>query len=145
MKKLLLSTIVLLAFSVSIILFQLSCKKSADAATPITSAAVQQQNKIIYVKNIPIVAAGTSGLYQGQIYSANYDGTNQQQINITLPTGLYISYTPNVVLSPDQKTIFFSVSDINNVIGIYSSSIDGTNTKPVIAPNSTGPWIEIAY
>ena len=86
MKKIILSTIVLASFSVSIILFQISCKKSADAATLTSSTGIQQQNKIIFVKNIPLVAPGTSGLYQGQIWSANYDGTNQQQINITLPT-----------------------------------------------------------
>jgi hypothetical protein len=54
MKKILLGTIALTAFSCSIILFQISCKKSADAATPTTSIGITQQNKIIYTKNLPL-------------------------------------------------------------------------------------------
>jgi len=146
MKKLLLSTLVLLAFSVAIILFQISCKKSAVAATPTTTTAgVQQQNKILFVKNIPLVSPGTSGLYQGQIYSANYDGTDQQLLNITLPKDIYISYTPVVTISPNQKTIFFSVSNLAGDNGIYSSNIDGTNPKQVVSIDPSGPWIQVAY
>jgi hypothetical protein len=164
MKKLLLSSIVLLAFSASIVLFQMSCHKTADAQSPAyilpvatttklggvipdgttisvdgtgkisaIAAAPKQQNKIIYVKNLPL--AGSSGLYYGQIWTANYDGTGQQQINITLPSGMFVSYTPFVRLSPDQKTIFFSVSDAkndNNGTGFFSANIDGTNPKLII-------------
>src|SRR5689334_16056327 len=113
MKKIFLSSVALLTFSLSIILFQMSCKKSADAASPTVATAPLQQNKIVFTKNIPLVAPGTQGLYYGEIWVANYDGSNQQKINITLPSGLFISYQPFVKLSPDQKTIFFRVDDIN--------------------------------
>lgn len=179
MKKLLLSTIVLAAFALSILLFELSCKKTANAQSPSyvlpvattskiggvipdgTTISVdvtgkistissgntnKQQNKIIYVKNLPL--SGSQGLYYGQIWTANYDGTSKQQINITLPVGLFISYTPFVKLSPDQKTIFFSVDDAKgdkNGTGFYSSNIDGSNPRLIIPNDGTGGDIQVAY
>ncbi|HTD40052.1 MAG TPA: hypothetical protein VK671_05490 [Mucilaginibacter sp.] len=148
MKKVLLSTIVLLAFTLSIALFQISCKKSADAATPTVATTPPQQNKIVFTKNIPLVAPGTQGLYYGEIWTANYDGTNQQKLNIVLPQGLFVSYTPFVKLSPDQKTIFFRVDDVNsdkNGTGFYSCNIDGSNAKLVIANDGEIGTVEVAY
>lgn len=49
MKKLLLSTIVLTGFALSMCLFELSCKKTADAAPVVTTTTPLQQNKLIYV------------------------------------------------------------------------------------------------
>jgi hypothetical protein len=177
MKKLVLSTIVLLAFSASIILFEVSCHKTAKAQSPnyvlpvatttklggvipdgttisvdgtgkisAVAAAPKQQNKIIYVKNLPL--PGNPSLDYGQIWTANYDGSGQQQINITLPTGLFISYTPFVRLSPDQKTIFFSVSDAkndNNGTGFFSANVDGTNPKLIIPYDGAIGTVEVAY
>jgi len=146
MKKILLSTIVLTAFSFSIILFQISCKKSADAATTTTSTGTTQQSKIIYTKNLPL--SGSQGIYYSEIGVANYDGTSAQKINITLPTGLFIDYTTFVKLSPDQKTIFFRVADVKqdtNGTGFYSANIDGTNAKLIVPNDGTGGTIEVAY
>lgn len=146
MKKILLSTIVLTAFSCSIILFQVSCKKSADAATSTTSTGVSQENKIIYTKNLPL--SGSQGEFYGEIWIANYDGSNPQKINITLPSGLFVSYTTFVKLSPDQKTIFFRVDDAQgdkNGTGFYSANIDGTNAKLIVPNDGTGGTIEVAY
>jgi hypothetical protein len=146
MKKILLSTFVLTAFSLSIILFQISCKKSAEAATPTTSTGVTQQNKIIYTRNL--LLSGSQGTYYDEIWIANYDGTNPQKINITLPAGLFVDYTTFVKLSPDQKTIFFSVADANgdkNGTGFFSANIDGTNAKLIVPNDGTGGTIEVAY
>jgi hypothetical protein len=178
MKKIFLSTIALSLFALSAILFQISCKKTANAQsssyvlpTATTSrlggvipdgttisvdgngristnniGTEKQQNKIIFTKNIPL--AGTSGQYYGQIWTANYDGTNQQQINISLPNGLFVSYTPFVKLSPDQKTIFFYVDDFNgdkNGTGFYSSNIDGSNPKLIIPNDGAISTIQVAY
>ncbi len=146
MKKILLSTIVLTAFSCSIILFQVSCKKSADAATSNSNVAVTQQSKIIYTKNLPV--SGSTGAYYCEIWIANYDGSNAQKINITLPSGLFVDYTTFVKLSPDQKTIFFRVADVNNDnngTGFYSSNIDGTNAKLIVPNDGTSGTIEVAY
>lgn len=144
MKKILLSTVVLTAFSFSIILFEISCKKSADAAMTPTSST--QQNKIIYTKNLPV--SGSTGIYYSEIWIANYDGSSAQKINISLPTGLFVDYTTFVKLSPDQKTIFFRVSDVKqdtNGTGFYSANIDGSNAKLIVPNDGTGGTIEVAY
>ena len=146
MKKILLSTIVLTAFSFSIILFQISCKKSADAATPNTTTGATQQSKIIYTKNLPL--SGSQGIYYSEIWVVNYDGTNPQKINISLPTGLFVDYTTFVKLSPDQKTIFFRAADAKQDTkgtGFYSANIDGTNAKLIVPNDGTGGTIEVAY
>jgi len=145
MKKILLSTIVLTGFSLSIILFQISCKKSADAATTPTTT-VTQQNKIIYTKNLPV--SGSTGIYYSEIWIANYDGSSPQKININLPTGLFVDYTTFVKLSPDQKTIFFRVSDVKQDkigTGFYSANIDGSNAKLIVPNDGNGGTIEVAY
>jgi len=167
-----------LAFSIAMLLFQMSCKKEAIAvqtlntgktATTTTLGSVMvdgtsitvdengristlatttpvQQNKIIYTKNLPIKAV--PGQYQGEIWSANYDGSNKKKINIVLPAGLYISYTPFIKLSPDQKTIFFRVVDTKfskSRTGFYSSKIDGTGAKLVIPEDGAIGTVEVAY
>ena len=163
MKKVLMGSIVVLIFSLAVILFQVSCQKSANAqqnytlpvATPTVlggvkpdgvtimvdatgkistasnTAGIQQQNILLFVKRI----AGTSFTYE--IWTANYDGTNQKKINITLSAGLSIDEegrSPR--LSPDGKTVFFDVRNSINS-SIYSCNIDGTNVKQVIDGGTT--------
>lgn len=158
MKKILLSTIILTGFALSIILFEISCKKSANAdpssTLPIATtsrlggvipdgstisvdatgkiSAVNngntQQNKILYA--VPYSNASASGVV---IWSANYDGTNAQKLNISIPSGSTIGGN-TLTLSPDHKTIFFEVVD-NNGFGvsyIYACNIDGTNPHKVV-------------
>ena len=138
MKKILLSTIALTAFSFSIILFQISCKKSADAATPATSTSITQQNKIIY----QVFTNQAS-----EIWTANYDGTNQQKLNISLPTNVVVAQDSGIKLSPDEKTIFFTAFILggNSPGGIYSCNIDGTNAKQIISGGTYGNSIGVAY
>jgi hypothetical protein len=91
MKKLLMSSIVLLVFSASILIFQASCKKEAAAESPV------QQNLIIY----------TLGLKDGtniQLWLANGDGTNKRQVAVTVPQGS--SFTGQASLAPDGRIIY---------------------------------------
>lgn len=128
MKKILLSTIVLLSFSLSILLFQISCKKEAKAESPVTNTGL---NILVFQKN----AGGKS-----EIWTANYDGSNQKKVNIQLPTGVTLDGS-TTILSPDGKTIFFHTTGIPNAnldgIDIYSCSIDGSNVKKVISHGDT--------
>jgi len=169
MKKILLSTIVLLAFTLSVVLFQVSCKKEANAQTssytlpPATTSklggvipdgttisvdgngkistsgnVVQQQNKILYV-------VYGSQPNTDEIWSANYDGTNAQKINIVLPTGLAIGDT-NFTISPDRKMIFFSVfSPTGGTGSIYACNIDGSNPHKIISNGPAGADVVVAY
>lgn len=161
MKKLLLSTIVLTAFAISLTLFEISCKKSANAQTPSyvlppattsklggvipdgSTISVDGNGKISVVNNsneqqnkILYIDYGT-GVGQETIWSANYDGTDAKKINIILPSGLAIG--DDVKLSPDHKLIFFDVFSINsNQNSIYACNLDGSIPHKVISTTSTG-------
>jgi len=135
MKKLLLSSIVLITFSLSIILFQVSCKKEAIAQTTTTHTTtvsvdtIKQESKILFIKmGLPPITSA--------IWIVNYDGTNPQQINITLPANHVIDGTlgGTLAISPDHKKIFFSAVDTTKVENdsIFSCDIDGSNAQKVV-------------
>lgn len=128
MKKLLLGSAVLLLFATSILIFQLSCTKEAEAETTETPA---QHNKIVYLSkhgNGP------------EIWIANYDGSNKTKVNYTLPSG-EIDFAYGVKLSPDGKKLFFSASEYGNgenAYGIFSCNVEGgAATKIISAANAT--------
>jgi len=171
MRKLILSTVVLLAFSVAMSIFQMSCTKTANSQTPsytLTPATtsklggvipdgttisvdgtgkistinspVQQQGKILYG------IFGSTNL-TNSIWTANYDGTSPQKINITLPSGLAIDID-NLKISPDHKTIFFSVFTPTATSGgdyIYACNIDGSNPHQIVNGGLNGATIGLAY
>ncbi len=80
MKKILLSTIVMIAFSLSIILFQISCKTTVEAQN--NSNSLTQQNILLFTKE------SLSRPYIAEIWTASYDGSNQKKVPITIPLGL---------------------------------------------------------
>lgn len=130
MKNLLKSTLYLFVFALAGILFQLSCSSDSIAtnSTPV--------GKLIYYKNL-FAGAGN------QIYTANYDGTNETLINVSLPTGVVIDInTPEDLqlrMSPDGQKIFFvAVDTATDYKTLYSCDINGSNLSPVIALNGTG-------
>lgn len=167
MKKLLLGSASLCLFSISIMIFQMSCKKDATAQAsnsnyvlpPATTSSLggvivgnglsvtgngtlsvtasgTQLNKIIYTK--------TNGLASDGIYTANYDGTNQTKINISLPAN--VTLEADAHLSPDGQTVFFQVSSSPNFDKfIYACNIDGSNVHPVIANAGEPTYIHGAY
>ena len=141
MKKVLLSTVVLTAFSLSIILFQISCKKSADATT--VSTEPQQDNKILYSTFAGLSSGG--GFDSRKLHTSNYDGTDVTDINVVLPTGISI-VDGNLSISPDHKTIFFTVgieSSGSDNYAIYACNIDGSN--PHLISNVNEPEMGVAY
>ena len=128
MKKLLMGSIALTMFAISMIVFQLSCKKEANAQT--TTTGLTQLNLLVFTKLNKTTVPGVQ-----EVWTANLDGTNQKKISITLPTNLSIG--DNVRLTPDGKTIIFEGVDYTNSYSlIYSCSIDGSNLKKII-DNST--------
>lgn len=117
MKKLLYSSVVLIVFSLSIILFQISCQEEAFAK------GVATQNKFLYT-------VFTSDM--GQFWIMNINGTNPTPIPINLPDGL--KPTGSGKLTPDGNTLIFSAykSTTPNEKYIYSVSINGTNLKKLL-------------
>ncbi len=130
MKKLLLGSAALLMFSCAIVVFQMSCKKDANAQTTGGTS-----NKILYLKR-PI------GNFEPEFetWIANYDGSNATQIFITVP-GWRIN---GLKLSPDGNKIFFTGTDSASISAppykfeIFSANVDGSNVQQISHDNSAG-------
>jgi len=138
MKKLIKSSLVLLTLSLSVVIFQLSCKKSADAANT-TNSTSSQQNKILFQRDFYGSNNAPTRYDYAEIWTANYDGSNQQKVNVDLPTGVVIVLGQAIRISPDGKTIFFSgftpgnnYPDTMSPWSIYSCNLDGTNVKLIV-------------
>ena len=166
MKNLYLGSIALTVFSICILVFQISCKKDAIAQTSgsvytlppattttlggiivgsglnITSSGTlslngnlvnQQLNKIIYTK------LNTSIAQRFEIWTANYDGTNQTKLNIIMPAGFQCGGDGDVRLSPNGQKVFFTSTQISNgSTHIFSCNIDGTGLVRIIDGTSAG-------
>lgn len=135
MKKLLMGTIVLCGFALSISLVQISCSKSDAQNRP---ADVPQQNKIIYLRDL---AAG-----ERQIWISNYDGSGAAPIPLSLPATVEFDrnvQTASLSVSPDGQTIFFTAVEDNGTtrrLNIYSCDMSGNNLTAVVIgaqPGST--------
>lgn len=152
MKKLLLGSIVLTAFSISIILFQISCQKEVNAQTgnsyvlppattstlggvtvgsglTVNNAGVLSANSTIGLTQQNVLLLGTQITPTGGFILINYDGTNKRTVPISLPAGRILNGSDGK-LSPDGKIIFFEVYESNtNTHFIYSCLTDGANLK----------------
>lgn len=128
MKKLLLGSVFLTLFAISMTLFQASCQKDATANE--TPSGVIQQNKIIYSKRI------SKDNWDREIWTANYDGSNQKKLNIAFPKGVDVMY---MSISPDGQKLFFSSSNGNPGTAIYTCNIDGSNLTKIIDGPGLGP------
>jgi len=147
MKKLLMGSVALTLFSISIIIFQMSCKKEATAqtggtnytlpaATTSTLGGVIVGNGLSITSNGTLSTNGTNGVQQlGKvvymrffenagaslpegIFTANYDGSAQTKINIILPANTEFSEDITPKLSPDGLKVFFGVqSTISGQVG----------------------------
>lgn len=128
MKKILLSSIILFLFSVSVVLFQISCKKEAVADVGVNGAGGSNLGVILFIKTVQNDKPNLSK----ELWTANYDGTNQKKINITVGTGKIIE---SGFLSPDGKIVFvvFQEKLSNNDVEIntYSCLPDGSNLKRI--------------
>lgn len=140
MKKILLGSIVLSTFSLAIIMFQISCQKSATAQSgnssytlpPATSSTL---GGVIVGSGLSITSSGilsvtpptgNTGLTQlnkiiytkvinsnsSEIWISNYDGTGNAKVNIVLPSGIGFSEEMVPVLSPNGQKIFFTAGTL---------------------------------
>ncbi|MBC9931037.1 TolB family protein [Chitinophaga qingshengii] len=117
MKKLVLGSFALLLFSASMLVFQISCKKSADAETPVSVPA-----KVVFLKYVDNAE---------EIWLMNYDGSAQTKVNVTLAAGQH--FGEEVRVSPNGQKLFFTVYTFStpgvNKEDIYSCDLDGKNLK----------------
>lgn len=145
-------------FSVSILIFQISCKKEANADSPTPAYTLKPATKAVLggvkvgdglnvtddgtVSVVPkenpapvqlnkilfITNSSLDPSFEG-LYLANYDGSQATEVHIQLPIGADdIISTPRI--SPDMKRIFFSLHrHLDNHSGIYSCKLDGSDVK----------------
>ena len=121
MRKIFLASIALTIFSISILLFQISCQKPVDAQT----LAPLPGTLILYNRT----AIGGPD----EIWRSNIDGSNQQKINIVLPAGLKLELSDGgeIKVTPDNQKIVFKVRGADQDF-YYSCSIDGSNLTKII-------------
>ena len=134
MKKLLLSSVVLIAFSISIIIFQMSCQKTVTAQVTGTLGAL---NKILLQKSVYKLVGSTFDsigrppipLYSNtsEFYLVGYNGGTPTRINIQMPAGEYTA--GDGVIGADGDKLIFGASNLDVQPGhfIYSCSLDGSN------------------
>ncbi len=133
MKNFFKTTLYLFAFAFAGVLFQISCSNSENS---VPQNSTNQLNKIIYSKQV-----GS----EIQIWTCNYDGTNQIQIPIALPANLIVNNnnsqaTPR--LSPDGQTVFFVAFNTTTTLwSVYSCNISGNNLQEVVPPVSNANLI----
>jgi hypothetical protein len=132
MKKLLMTSAVLFLFSASIMMFQISCSKTANAGnTSINNTA----SKIVYLTK------------QGKIGIKNADGTGTTSI-ITpiLPSGFALKTDGDTDIDSDGTHIFFVVNSSTSsgtFLGrkLFRCDLSGNNVLQVVSDNDVeGPF-----
>jgi hypothetical protein len=159
MNNLIKSSLVLLLFSASLCIFQLSCKKDATAQNSnyvlppatnstlggiivgsglsITSTGVLSVNTNSSSADLIVFLKRTSNA-QYEIWSADGNGGNQKIIPVTLPAGYSFTFGlegGQLKLSYDKTKIYFTASNTNSSstpTSIFSCSISGTNVTKII-------------
>lgn len=165
MKKLIFGAIAMTSFAVSILIFQMSCKKDVTAQTGayvLTPATTSKLGGVIVDgTTIQVDAAGKISavsspanagsiiLYNrratddapDELWKANLDGTGQQKISITLPAGLVLNLSDGgaMKLTPDnQRIVFLARNSSTSQDYIYSCKIDGTDVKKLVDGPASG-------
>lgn len=97
---------------------------SSGLLSTTSSGGLQQLNTVLYLK-------GDSTLASVRIWLANTDGTNQRKVPTSLTASQLIVPGYGERLSPDGKTVFFTVLE-NQTYNLYSCGTDGSNLKKII-------------
>lgn len=167
MRKLLLGSVALTFFSFSIILLQISCKKDVIADTLnyiLPQATTSVLGGVIVGDGLTVSSNGTLSIKPtsggtsskrnkiifgrsnraDEIWTANYDGTNQTKLNFVLPAGLELDGEGLIKLSPDGETVFFNVKKPGaGAYYIYSCKIDGSQLTKVIDVSSADDQVHL--
>ncbi len=149
-------SILLTAFSVAIIIFQISCQKTVNAQTSsysLSPATTTTLGGVIVGNGLSVTGNGTlsvisttSGSTQlnklifkkivnstAEIWTANYDGSSAAKVDITLPSGVSFSDDMNPIMSPDGKKIFFTAGSGGLSGGdLYSCNADGSSVTKIV-------------
>jgi hypothetical protein len=123
MKTLLKSSILLLIFSFSLLVFNLSCKKESTA-----------QNTSTSIQNLGILVFAKAGDKANEFWTSKYDGTGQTKITVSSLPSTGEIWKESIQISPDGKKFFFNgitkSTDISS--SIYSCNADGTGLTKLV-------------
>ena len=157
MRKIFLGSIVLTLFAITTSVIQVSCNRDVIAQNSsyvlppattsrlggvivggglsissdgVLSTSGNSINKILYV-----IKQTSGGNLSYEMWLANYDGSNKNRVNITLPRKIVVKDDMSPRLSPDGKKIFFLAYDNDWMIPkphLWSCNIDGSNVNQII-------------
>jgi len=125
MKTLFKSSILLLLFSFSLLVFNLSCKKESIA-----------QNTSTSIQNLGILVFSKAGDKANEFWTSKYDGSGQIKITIASITSTGELVKDNIQISPDGKKFFFiantNPTNPSSMDAIYSCNIDGSGVTKLV-------------
>jgi len=125
MKTLFKSSVLLLLFSFSLLVFNLSCKKESIA-----------QNTSTSIQNLGILVFSKAGDKVNEFWTSKYDGSGQIKITITSITNTGEILKDNIQISPDGKKFFFiantNPTNPSSMDAIYSCNIDGSGVTKLV-------------
>lgn len=125
MKTLFKSSVLLLLFSFSLLVFNLSCKKESIA-----------QNTSTSIQNLGILVFSKAGDKANEFWTSKYDGSGQIKITITSITITGEIVKDNIQISPDGKKFFFiantNPTNPSSMDAIYSCNIDGSGVTKLV-------------
>jgi hypothetical protein len=120
MKKLLMASAVLFLFSASIMMFQISCSKTANAGTSLINGTA---SKIVYYTK------------QIKIGIKNADGTGTTSIiSPILPSGYTLKVDGDTDIASDGTHIFF-VANSSTGRKLFRCDLSGNNVIQVVSDN----------
>jgi hypothetical protein len=120
MKKLIMASAALFLFSTSIMIFQISCSKTASAGTSIINGTA---SKIVFYTK------------QGMIGIKNADGTGITSIiSPTLPSGFTLKSDGDTDINSDGTHIFF-VANSSTGRKLFRCDLSGNNVLQVVSDN----------
>ena len=125
MKTLFKSSVLLLLFSFSLLVFNLSCEKESIA-----------QNTSTSIQNLGILVFSKAGDKANEFWTSKYDGSGQIKITITSITSTGEIVKDNIQISPDGKKFFFiantNPTNPSSMDAIYSCNIDGSGVTKLV-------------
>ena len=125
MKTLFKSSVLLLLFSFSLLVFNLSCKKESIA-----------QNTSTSIQNLGILVFSKAGDKANEFWTSKYDGSGQIKITITSITITGEIVKDNIQISPDGNKFFFiantNPTNPSSMDAIYSCNIDGSGVTKLV-------------
>ena len=123
MKTLLKSSILLLFFSFSLLVFNLSCKKESTA-----------QNTSTSIQNLGILVFAKGGDKANEFWTSKYDGSGQIKITVSSLPATGEIFKESIKISPDGKKFFFNgiTNSTNTSSSIFSCDADGTGLTKLV-------------